>query len=1300
MAESSKYEEISLIEYKLREASKNEKGERARKGDQAPSTVGGFEHSVEDDADKEAESLLGHAANRGMGYANIQAKSNHQQLNTDIGPTEIDEGASLKYGQLTRNLNITRIEVNDSEGNPLPGAVHGVNLAFTKVSVIDGSGGMRVFYTRAHPSQLAVKMNTSVNHIRFLTPPGLSWFSSLDLPRLMHKATMADDKKKIATYEALMRARGTAASATGAEHEERLRALRNIPLTVSSGDFAQQSFYIADNSGKRYLANQATAISQYWNNERDTDNNLRANRIERLRDAYEKMRIGGGVAFGVFKDNQGSSRMGFRVFNAGYNDKVELREPIKKYLEAKASIEAEFLGEDYAAKDRMVKHEIENLRSLYRRSNNEKQDGMIDMDILAAGDVAPKGMEGDVSIAPSLLAVADSFFNKVVNQDVAKRHTSLTDMGEAVSDVFASVKELRKNEIDFALEADTEVKKAHNASFQARQKEWKNVLVAYDPHNMTGITEDKMESNNMLGWTRLSKLNKDSSISAIAELALIPPSVSPGERALIIADYTHKDYEATSGNRVFINNILHELYDPKTGNHHTAKIVIRANGSALNVSSVVGAAEQYLAKQEGDPEIDTDRHTYGFDVYRTPTSGKTEIQIAKDNLMTYLTDQAKFGESAKAYQNMTREMTRAFTDIYAGSMNTNTELSRTLMDFGPILLPEEGITVVFGPSGGLYKVHGADGPTQTIEEIPARAFSHGSLYMKVVGRLSNLAKTGEKSSDKIRFKGNDAFNFAPGSIANRAFVDWSDKILDNMEEFRLRGWAKHLRGVAMYSRLQGMLKAGFVKPTQIIGINSSDAERLKGRYKIDTSEAVHISAIDKTAEQAYNDVVEYVQTIYGEDALHEESFVNKYHPTKEVREAIQYNLQQNRARLIENLTKYADGWKQLEIAMDRTVAGVPGSKKLVKTIYELERERMQPSIISTLIRGFTDLIGKVYAKFVEGLSSVFDLLNPVSILNSLHKATYTTVLESVNVLFSNLFTNFLDIHFKNAPVGKSWAKDVFDKVGVKILNTHERRIMARIQGSNQLALVGDDAQHKHNALQTMFTKPVAGVAKRTAYEQDAFNSALTSPELSVPRGGPGADWNNDQFDIVYSVTDPASFKRQEALGEVEFETLSTSREALERWWKKKGFGLLFPVHMELTSGDPGRVGVNLMTPRLYEQARNANAANFVSVSGNDIRVKLKLGMFDLTTNDIWGNKSDVKRANRAFLSTEEESRKVAAREFKRKQSEDEYARVPRMKRRANVFGSISKNPSITSDIAPDSMFGKVPYDAMDELNNS
>ena len=1243
-----------------------------------------------------ADSHYNGSTDKGTGLANIQPGKGNLFVNTDRAIWTFNEGPLSQLDeQYSPKIWVEKISVKNANGdNVFVSSNH--PLRYTKVTLLADNNSKRVFYTHALPDQLVIEPNQSITHLRIRAPASNPWFTRKDLENSISNDYTSFKSPAWGIYTIYgfdIRDQGNDMAVMKRELSERRRVVFNS-LTgtaeeMQAGYTEEANFIEAmkavfppthreiDPSGKTFVLNrrldeqEARVVSRYrWFANRPLAAGSIRDPYAAVLNALRDFNMDGGVSLGVYSDTSGHTRTGFRIFTVGEHDaSFKLNAAASKYLYTLCQAEAEIAG-DPDLTNKLYDKESQRLRNLYKESDNRDKNGVVDLRILHEHALASgHGMDGDVSIIPALFAVADNSLGAVKtfkgdDTGALKReriNETLMDLHTSISAANNSIVATLEQRIHDALHVDTEAIRDEHKQFTAMAEQWIPLVQSYD-YSLAKLDTSMLDRTVLRGWLRLAKTPTSyrddmsnlfrhgrSKTAQRFEFVFIPPTVVGPERAEIIKNYSAKGYNADAGNSLYVDNAVRAIFNSRSD--ATAKIALSPTHE-VNLTAAIDAAAKYLSAGTSEQTIDKLQHEYKFTEHRPAVRDLSEVDRAEKKLITYLND-LNVSTTGKAYKQMTKRMTEAFRTIFADGLNTDAALQRTLMNMGEIHLPEEGITVLFGPSGALYKVVDYKGARPKIVEIPTRAFAGDSLYMRVIKRLYKMAQTGDTYSHKARFTAGNAFNFKPGTADNTNFTKWADKILTNLEDIRADDWSNQLRGMALYSKLRAMTNSEFVKSAKPLeNVPNVDAA-LQHHYTVVTQD---LGATSQVAEEAYNDVVKYVQNHYAKFALEEDQF-RKYSISDEVKSALATRLAEEQSRLITRLNERAGMWKDIEYDFSKVVAGTPGVKQAVMSVYERERRAMKPTLLSKLIDGMTHFIGKVYARFVEGIASVFDIFNPVKILSSLHTATHEAIMDAVRVLFTTLFNSFLDTHFKNCQTGKRWASDVLRNMDVKIYNTHERKLLAKLQGTELLAHTTKIAQLKDAEINAQFDDVQAGAYTKGSHAVDALKSVFRGPDLALPANKSYAnDVDDDQFDIVYQVHTPSNFSSDnpDISGGFEFDQLQNPN-TLDVWWRKVGFDLLFPTFMKRGKGEFGQKDTNAMTRDLHEKYKAQLGRNLVKVDNNSIRIKMRLGAFGIKTEDAWGTKKDINRAERELKTQEEKDRQLAAKEFRHKQTAEEQA---------------------------------------------
>lgn len=1011
--------------------------------------------------------------------------------------------------------------------------------------------------------------------------------------------------------------------------------------------------------------------------------------------AGDRNTIAPGVIFEGFKDRAGKTQYGFAVFRDG-----RMLKSLKQYLERMAEANVAARGMQPGSADAnaeaatLLFNEESKLKDLCYADDPNGEVLSIDKLSWDMPDTVP---DEDIALAPAFVCLGKTGLEFVASQNDIQEHGKhgLMAMRAAVKEL-SIAGEAWQGEYEIKLQAmGAERRKRGNggAATPASDTDIRkhlpglaDMIMAYNAgeHIDLGDTQE-LNNTSMKGWRVGVRTTKQGYAKGVLNFVFIPPTRNSLhkqeeiEKALQASVPENEEgYVFRKGEAVKLNSLASFLFKP--GVAQIAKVVTSPKHTVgKSYEDVVDAAQRYFElPREDDQGVADLRSAYGFDarVRMTGVNTQDRLEMTAQDLLT--NDQTPTG---KKYLETAKEITDVFKQVFMRVQGTESA-ARVLMELGEIHLPDLKRTVLFGPGGELYEVKGTDPVTKktNLESIPVRVFARDSLYYKVLDRLQRVAAGTSKENEHITLLG--AFKLTPGEARAQAFRDWAEPLIQKIAKHQNSNITSGLQGLALYSNLSDILGGGFTHAgrgytTTVQDTGAARAFAATGVYKTVPDDAGARDA----AQDSYKYFTEYLRATYAQLAISEEQILkNPAFANEDLQHAARLSFSRQGAERLAALEELAPVWRNMEAGLGNMLDKDSGMRKVVLNQFELERQR-DPHLRNSMLTKLTDMavkaLGNLYARFVTGLASTFNLFNPVNIVNSARSALLDTIVDAFGYAFSMFVTNFVNKHFKESPTGKKVATSVLDSLQVRVMRPTEMRLLGRLRGSSIDTHDNEHSAIKAGKLRATFQNVVPGYYRLSANDRDLASHVFSLPELGMRRKDRG-EYNDPEFEVQYYVKNRDAFTAVSS--GYNLEQIAGSRDTLRSWWMADGHKMLFPTSMEVYNPTLGK-NVNVIDSSMITAARMADdPSRFVHIDGDTIRIGMKTTAFGIEPREVFGDKRELARKKKDFASGDDLDMRTENRELKQRQAAQ--ARAERSAR--NPLGKASSmfgGPDV-EDIAP------------------
>ncbi len=1000
--------------------------------------------------------------------------------------------------------------------------------------------------------------------------------------------------------------------------------------------------------------------------------------------AAETMRQEGGIEIGTYDGADGRTIFGIKLF-----DRDAIRGPIRKYIRQAAVAAAygagkPFVKETYLSKplmmtgdrvagtmlvptqetleyiEQLIAEEETRLFIIRDESRNNAHNGVISFNDLATKDISDTPPMDDAAIAPAIFYSGAQALQHYLNQQNDARsqvkHLNAMDLQDlqslvkrlpkyadvwkrgymkALDNTFTADEKERSRRGDTMLASDETVDKVVDS--------WLNLITAYS-NNRYAVNEANARNTLLDGWTIATRKSAEGRDRGQINYALIPPLHTGGSSVALVRrlqDEGFTDFE--QGGEMRLVDLLRPLY--VGAREQRAKIITRPTGS-IALTDALDAADNYATNRDSNMVRDL-KSKYDFDE-RLLVKGMTTEELLQHNARDILKDTTT--STGKEYLNTAETITNAFKHVFM-RISGKESVARTLMEIGQIHLPDLHRTVLFGPGGELYEIKGKDPVTKRtiLEAVPVRLFAQDSLYYKTLERLQHVATGTAKEGQAVTLLG--AFQMVPGDKRANDYLAWANPLIQTIKEQQTKNISSGLQGLTLYANMSDILQHGF-KRTQKgdVAVTDTGAATAMGirDYKIAPDEPGARSG----AQESYNAFVKHLRTLYAERAVAEDKILhNPDFQDAGLKSAVRKTFaNQSRAEL-DTLQGLAVLWRNIEDGLGSMLGRDRDMKAAVVGQLELERQR-DPHLRNSMLTKLTDLavkaLSNLYARFVTGLASTFNLFNPVNIVNSARSALLDTIVDAFGYAFSMFVTNFVNKHFKESITGKKVATSVLDSLQIRVMRPTEMRLLGRLRGSSIEAHATEFTAVKVAKIRSMFQNVQPGYYNLPYDERDNATHVYSLPELGMRPRDKG-EYNDPEFEVQYYVKNPDAFTA--VSGGLSLDQIAGSRDMLNKWWRSFGYKALFPTRMEVYNPTLGR-NVNVIDSSMINAARMADdPSRFVHVDGSTIRIGMKTTAFGIEPREVFGDKRELARKRKAFASAQDTDERTENKEFRRREEE-------------------------------------------------
>lgn len=1247
-----------------------------------------------------------HGNTRGRGASAGPQPGMEYQLNTDRAKRAFPITGALPKKYISEVISVDTMPMPDG----MPGGVSKVITKVGLLN--DRTGYKQYFYAFAPPAAIVLVNNTSEGHqdhacLR-LTDPNMSWIKLRDVEDaaadisgiesdLDREGAMLDKSNAgIALLAALVgRPRTEYAiknnkidAATLEDLAVTMRAhLGGEDPTKLKGEGAREKAFTSlrlnghvdvHNEELRAAALRLYAASTIIERSRERKYSLMFN------NAADTMRQEGGIEIGSYVGENGDTTYGFKVF-----ERDTIRSPIRKYIRQAAVATAYGMGKPFTEMsdlskpllytgdrvagtklvptqealeyiEQVIAKEEERLHIIREESSNYSHNGVISFNDLATKDISDTPPMDDAAIAPAMFYAGAQSLQHYLNQQQDARTNklskgALSDLQDVVKrfpHYTATWKHSYMKTLDEAINTDAKERQRRGDKMLASDEtvdkalgSWLNLITAYS-NNRYHVDEANARNTTLDGWTIAARKDAEGRDRGQINYAFIPPLHTGQSREALITRLKNEGFEDFHrGEDMGLEQLLRVLY--VGAREQRAKIVTRPIGS-IALMDALDAADNYATNRDSNTVSDL-KSKYSFDE-RLLVKGMTTEELLKHNAQDLLnTSQTVTG---REYLNTAKEITDVFKQVFMRVQGTESA-ARVLMELGEIHLPDLKRTVLFGPGGELYEIKGTDPVTKktNLEAIPVRVFARDSLYYKVLDRLQRVAAGTAKENDQVTLLG--AFKLTPGEARAQAFRDWAEPLLHKIAKHQRSNVTSGLQGLALYSNLSDILGGGFTRAskgytTTVQDTGAASALGATGVYKIVPDDAGARDA----AQDAYKHFTEHLRATYAQLAISEDQILkNPAFQDEGLQQAVRLSFSRESAEHLRALEELAPIWRNMEAGLGNMLGKDSSMRKAVIGQLELERQRdphLRNSMLTKLTNMAVQALSNLYARFVTGLASTFNLFNPVNIVNSARSALLETIVDAFGYAFSMFVTNFVNKHFKETPTGKKVATSVLDSLQIRVMRPTEMRLLGRLRGSTIDTHDNEHSAIKAGKLRATFQNVVPGYYRLSPTDRDAASYVFSLPELGMRRKDSGK-YDDPEFEVQYYVKNRDAFST--VSGGYSLEQLAGSRETLNRWWARDGHKMLFPTSMEVYNPTLGK-NVNVIDSSMITAARLMDdPSRFVHIDGDTIRIGMKTTAFGIDPRDVFGDKRTLARERKKYASGDDLDTRTENRMEKQRQEE-------------------------------------------------